>query len=174
MSLTANINSRSPSTGTAVGALSTVGANVARIATDPAARLAARVRADLASVVSQASEAAAYSAEKAKQIAATAAAASWAAWTSFFGSLSVSVLVIVVTLGLLALVTYVYLKLKPTVLLPNSELVGKCPDRWILRDDGKCHPTYQTTCSAFDPELYKDTRCQIAKSCGTTWGGVCN
>jgi hypothetical protein len=147
-------------------------------------------------------------AEKAKQLAMIAAKTSWDASVSFFGSLSVDFLIVVVTLGLLALITFVYLKLKPTILLSNTDFYGQCPDRWIFREEiyaggdeagsppeapntsptprlipgtrtlstkvvGKCWPTYQTTCQPFDPSLYTSTRCDIARSCGTTWHGLC-
>ena len=95
---------------------------------------------------------------------------------NLFGGMPTDILVILVTLGLFALVTFVYLKLKPTIFLSNSDFVGQCPDRWIYREDdgGKCYPTYQTTCSPFDPDLYTRDRCSIAKSCGTSWKGLCN
>jgi len=175
----------------------------------PEARRAARVRSDIAAEAASAAEVALDAAEKARQLAAIAAKASWDASVTFFGSLSVDFLVVVVTLGLLALITFIYLKLKPTILLPNTEFYGQCPDRWIFREDnyaggnevggnstplpnrnpnpslpglptffstqvvGKCWPTYQTTCQPFDPSLYTATRCDIAKSCGTTWTGLC-
>ena len=102
-----------------------------------------------------------------------------------FGGLPMDILIVLMTLGIFALVTFVYLKLKPTVFLPNSEFAGQCPDRWIYREEvhagsdmtavqGKCYPTYQTTGAPFDPALYTHNRCEIAKSCGTTWVGVCN
>ena len=175
----------------------------------PEARRVARVRSDIAAEAASAAEVALDAAEKARQLAAIAAKASWDAGVSFFGSLSVDFLVVVVTLGVLALITFIYLKLKPTILLPNTEFYGQCPDRWIFREDnyaggnevggnstplpnrnpnpslpglptlfstqviGKCWPTYQTTCQPFDPSLYTATRCEIAKSCGTTWTGLC-
>jgi hypothetical protein len=175
----------------------------------PEARRAARVRSDIAAEAANAAEVALDAAEKARQLAVIAAKTSWDASVSFFGSLSVDFLVVVVTLGVLALITFIYLKLKPTILLPNTEFYGQCPDRWIFREDnyaggnevggnstplpnrnpnpslpglptlfstqvvGKCWPTYQTTCQPFDPSLYTATRCDIAKSCGTTWTGLC-
>jgi len=175
----------------------------------PEARRAARVRSDIAADAASAAEVALDAAEKARQLAVIAAKTSWDASVSFFGSLSVDFLVVVVTLGVLALITFIYLKLKPTILLPNTEFYGQCPDRWIFREDnyaggnevggnstplpnrnpnpslpglptlfstqviGKCWPTYQTTCQPFDPSLYTATRCDIAKSCGTTWTGLC-
>lgn len=169
---------------------------------DPQARRAARIRADIAAEAASAAEIALDAAEKAKQLAVIASKASWSAWTSLAGSVTTDFLVVVVTLGLFALVTFVYLKLRPTILLDNTEFYGQCPDRWIFREDthasgsddgsppnkpgtrqgtstlstqvaGKCWPTYQTTCQPFDPSMYKATRCDIAKSCGTTWHGLC-
>jgi hypothetical protein len=71
----------------------------------------------------------------------------------------------------------VYLKLNPTVYLEPGGLHGQCPDRWIYRPDGgggQCWPLYETTCAPFDPSLYQGTLCDIAKSCGTSWKGLCN
>lgn len=169
---------------------------------DPQVRRAARVRAEIAAQADAAAEMALDAAEKAKQLAVAASKATWSAWSYYLGSLSVDILIVLVTLSLFALVTYIYLKLEPTILLPNTELVGQCPDRWIFREDnyaggsdvgsppnqpgtqdnttrlstrviGKCYPTYQTTCEPFDPSMYMKTRCDIAKSCGTTWHGLC-
>jgi hypothetical protein len=148
-------------------------------------------------------------AEEARQISLLQWEAYGSSWIAFFKNFSMSTVIVLVTLGVLALVTFVYLNLEPTVFLPNSEFAGQCPDRWIFREDeyaggnevggnstplpnrnpnpslpglptllstkvvGKCWPTYQTTCQPFDPSLYTKTRCDIAKSCGTTWTGVC-
>ena len=183
--------------------------NAVAKALSPEARRAARVRGDIAAEAASAAEVALDAAEKARQMAVIAAKVSWDASVSFFGSLSVDFLVVLVTLGLLALITFIYLKLNPTVLLPNTEFYNQCPDRWIFREDnyaggnevsgnstplpnrnpnpsmpglpslfstqvvGKCWPTYQTTCQPFDPSLYTANRCDIAKSCGTTWTGLC-
>ena len=216
--LTATVNPR-PTVEEKAGAKPAAGANpdtgkqAAKVADDPKkaeeVALRKKVREDVTAEVAAAAEAAkraaVYASEKAKYF----AAASWNASVAFLGSLSVDFLVVVVTLGLLALITFIYLKLNPTVLLPNTEFYNQCPDRWIFREDnyaggnevggnstplpnrnpnpslpgmptlfstqvvGKCWPTYQTTCQPFDPSLYTANRCDIAKSCGTTWTGLC-
>ena len=188
----------------AAGANPVTGKQAAKVADDrkKAEEVALRkqirddVTAEMAAAAEAARKAAVYASEKAKYF----AAASWNASVAFLGSLSVDFLVVVVTLGVLALITFIYLKLNPTILLPNTEFYNQCPDRWIFREDnyasgnstplpkpslsglptmfstqvvGKCWPTYQTTCQPFDPSLYTSTRCDIAKSCGTTWTGLC-
>jgi hypothetical protein len=84
-------------------------------------------------------------------------------------------LVIVVTLGVFALVAYVYLKLRPTVILPPPSMVATCPGRWSYDPDTRnCVPQYTTQCKAFDPEAYTPVqKCDIANACGTYWKGLC-
>jgi hypothetical protein len=82
-------------------------------------------------------------------------------------------IVVVVTLGVFALVSFVYLKLRPTIILKPDMLHGTCPDRWMMQD-GECTPLYPTQCKAFNPEMYKGQECEIARSCGTSWKGLCN
>jgi hypothetical protein len=81
--------------------------------------------------------------------------------------------VIVTTLGVFALIVYLYLLLKPTVILPPPSLISKCPTRWTYDPDtGDCTPQYPTQCKSFNPDAYPD-KCGIASACGTTWKGLC-
>jgi hypothetical protein len=137
-----------------------------------AATISNTVRTRITEAQEQARSAALYSAEMAKQLGVIA----MNGWLAFLSVVGTDVLLILLTIGIFALVVYVYLKLKPTVFLEHR-LHGQCPDRWIYRPDdngGKCWPLYDTSCAAFDPALYKGTLCDIAKSCGTTWKGLCN
>lgn len=82
-------------------------------------------------------------------------------------------LVIVVTLGVFALFTYIYLvKLQPTIVMKHVESENPCPDRWSF-DGSNCNPNYETQCNPFDPLNYKGHECEIARSCGTSWKGLC-
>jgi len=49
-----------------------------------------------------------------------------------------------------------------------------CPDRWSL-DGGLCVPSYDTTCAPFDPQTItsKAYGCNLARTCGTSWPGMC-
>lgn len=72
-----------------------------------------------------------------------------------------------------ALFVYVYLIIRPTIVLsPNLEHSG-CPDRW-LEVNGECVPQYETNCKAYNPLLYKGQECEIAQSCGTSFKGLCS
>jgi hypothetical protein len=138
-----------------------------------AATISNTVQTRIADAQEQARSAALYSAEMARQLGVIA----MNGWLAFLSVVGTDVLLILLTIGIFALVVYVYLKLKPTILLEPGHLHGQCPDRWIFRPDdnaGKCWPLYETSCAAFDPALYKGTLCDIAKSCGTTWKGLCN
>lgn len=83
--------------------------------------------------------------------------------------------VIVVTLVVFALTTYAYLRLKPTVVVPPAGVVAKCPARWVYNTEtSECEPQYSTKCKAFDPDKVSDKeKCDIVKSCGTYWKGLC-
>jgi len=93
----------------------------------------------------------------------------------YFSGFALDFMTVIVTLGLFSLVTFIYLKLKPTIYIAAGDFKNQCPDRWIFREEeGMCFPTYQTTCSAFNPAQHKGNLCGIAKSCGTTWKGLCD
>ena len=87
-----------------------------------------------------------------------------------------AIIAAVVTLILLVLYKYV---LNPQVIYtPDIANMTKCPDRWNYDPVSKnCVPAYKTSCLPFNPEnSHLDTltsRCNVARSCGTTWSGFC-
>lgn len=81
--------------------------------------------------------------------------------------------VVIVTLGVFALFVYLYLVLRPTVVIPPNTKHSGCPDRW-LEKNGECVPMYETHCQPYIPSLYVGNECDIAKACGTTFKGICN
>ena len=85
------------------------------------------------------------------------------------------IVVICTTVGVFALITYLYFKLEPIVVIPPESIVADCPTRWLYDVDAKeCRPTYSTKCKGFDPTKYSvSEKCDIAKSCGTSWKGLC-
>ena len=51
-----------------------------------------------------------------------------------------------------------------------------CPDSWKYNAQTKmCDPPPNTTCLAFDPTQPQtaQAKCNIARTCGTTWNGFC-
>ena len=94
---------------------------------------------------------------------------------AIFRSYGKDLLVILSTLGVFALVSYVYMVLKPTVILPANTKVSTCPTRWTYDPDTKiCTPQYPTKCLPFNPDRYNNReKCDIANSCETGWKGLC-
>lgn len=82
------------------------------------------------------------------------------------------VFVITVTLGIFALFVYVYLIIRPTIVLSPDVKHSGCPDRW-LEVNGECVPQYPTTCKPYNPQLYAGQECEIARACGTSFKGMC-
>ena len=83
--------------------------------------------------------------------------------------------VIFTTICVFALITYIYLRLDPIVVIPRETAVSDCPSRWYYDTELKeCKPTYSTKCKSFDPKRYTSSeKCDIAQSCGTSWKGLC-
>lgn len=84
--------------------------------------------------------------------------------------------IVVTTLSVFALIAFIYVKLKPTVLIPPESIISKCPARWVFMTEKKrCEPQYPTKCKPFDPDTYSDSeKCDIARACGTYWKGLCD
>jgi len=85
--------------------------------------------------------------------------------------------VILTTIGVFALFAFVYLYLKPTVVLPPPGWNIPCPDRWSYDPDTDyCTPQYPTQCKSFMSSSYMDAsqKCDIAKACGTSWKDICS
>ena len=86
------------------------------------------------------------------------------------------VIIVTVTIAVFAAFVWGYLNLaNPTIVLTKPlGPVNKCPDLWIYDEEKKeCRPSYQTKCKAFNPVFYQGKECEIAKSCGTAWKGLC-
>jgi hypothetical protein len=83
--------------------------------------------------------------------------------------------VVVTTIGVFALVCWLYLKYQPVIVLSNTDMLTTCPTRWIYRVESReCAPLYPTKCMPFNPDSYSPReKCDIAKSCGTSWKGLC-
>jgi hypothetical protein len=79
---------------------------------------------------------------------------------------------------LLFLVIYKFL-INPQVVLPaDLKSMSQCPDMWTFNmKTHMCEPNYKTECLPFDPQAPTLNtvlaKCNVARSCGTTWGGVC-
>jgi len=76
------------------------------------------------------------------------------------------------------IVFYKYVINPQMILRPTLDNMGKCPDNWEYVESSKmCEPRYQTHCTPFDPEENTmktvQSRCNVARTCGTTWGGFC-
>jgi hypothetical protein len=86
-------------------------------------------------------------------------------------------LVIVFTASILAILKYVvgvHIEL-PT----NVKQMTQCPDRWNFNSITKmCEPAYSTHCLPFNPSAATlnnvTAKCNLARSCGTDWSGICN
>lgn len=83
---------------------------------------------------------------------------------------------IIVTMIILLLYKYVF---NPQIVYtPDISKMSKCPDRWNYDPISKtCAPGYKTACLPFNPDLNMDTlnaRCNVARSCGTSWSGFCS
>ena len=84
--------------------------------------------------------------------------------------------IIVTTLAVFALITFIYIKLKPTVVIPPESAVSTCPARWVyMTEKQECQPQYPTKCKPFNPESFSDSeKCSISQACGTYWKGLCD
>jgi hypothetical protein len=79
----------------------------------------------------------------------------------------------VLSIGVL-LVLYKFVFNPQIVSSPSTAKASKCPDRWTF--DGKlCHPQYNTQCMPLDPSKVTSAYqgCNIARTCGTNWPGMC-
>jgi hypothetical protein len=76
------------------------------------------------------------------------------------------------------LVAYKFL-INPQVILPATlSSMSKCPERWNYNAGTQmCDPAYVTSCLPFSPDAPTLTsvlaRCNLAKTCGTSWSGAC-
>jgi len=64
------------------------------------------------------------------------------------------------------------------VVVPDMSKMSQCPDRWNYNPASKqCEAAYQTACLPFDPSASTldsyTAKCNLARTCGTTWSGFC-
>ena len=76
------------------------------------------------------------------------------------------------------LVVYKFVINPQVVLTLDPTKMAKCPDGWSYNLPTKlCQPDSQTTCMAFDPDAPSiqsaAAKCNLARSCGTSWSGMC-
>ncbi len=79
---------------------------------------------------------------------------------------------------LIFLFAYKYLINPQIVYTPDVKNMSQCPDRWNYNQSSKlCEPGYDTSCLPFNPDSPTlnslASRCNIARSCGTTWSEFC-
>ena len=62
------------------------------------------------------------------------------------------------------------------VITPDARKMSKCPDNWTY-DGTVCRPNSQSICMPFDPSAdtiqSASAKCNLARTCGTTWSGLC-
>ena len=85
-------------------------------------------------------------------------------------------LMIPLVIGIQELWLYLF---NPTVhIRPTNQDMSKCPDQWDYSIQTRlCSPNYSTTCRPFNPDANTiqtvNSKCNVARSCGTSWGNVC-
>ena len=85
-------------------------------------------------------------------------------------------IIVTVTIAVFAAFVWGYFNLAhPTIVLTKpAGPVNRCPDLWIYDEEKtECRPSYHTQCKPFNPVFYEGKECEIAKSCGTSWKGLC-
>jgi hypothetical protein len=60
----------------------------------------------------------------------------------------------------------------------NPVRMTQCPDRWNFNSlTNMCEAAYKTTCFPFNPSAATlnsvSAKCNLARTCGTDWSGVC-
>lgn len=88
-----------------------------------------------------------------------------------------STVALTVLFTVLFLVIYKLLINPQIVIRLDPTKMSKCPDGWTY-SKGLCHPNSKTTtCLPFDPNSPTLTtaagKCNLARTCGTTWAGMC-
>jgi hypothetical protein len=79
---------------------------------------------------------------------------------------------------LLMLVIYKFVINPQVVLTLDPTKMAKCPDGWQYSISSKlCEPPASTNCTAIDPDAVAiqsaAAKCNLARTCGTTWSGMC-
>ena len=88
-------------------------------------------------------------------------------------SMPLTVLLSIITIAIvLVLYRYVF---NPKIVKSGSKFnASTCPSGWNHKD-GLCTPSYPTSCSSFDPTKMTSVAqsCNLARTCGTDWPGMC-
>jgi len=86
----------------------------------------------------------------------------------------VSTVALTLVFTVLLLVLYKLVINPQIVVTPIPNLMSKCPDGWSY-DGSVCRPNGQSTCMPFDPDALStaSAKCNLARTCGTTWNGMC-
>ncbi len=87
-----------------------------------------------------------------------------------------STIVWTVLFTILFVVLYKVLINPQIVISPDTTKMAPCPDGWNMVNN-LCTPNYKTTCQPFDPKQSTiqsaSAKCNLARTCGTTWSGMC-
>jgi hypothetical protein len=79
---------------------------------------------------------------------------------------------------LLMLVIYKFVINPQVVLTLDPTKMAKCPDAWVYNSGTKlCEPNMPSECYPFDPDApaiqSAAAKCNLARTCGTSWSGMC-
>jgi len=90
--------------------------------------------------------------------------------------LSTAALTLVFTV--MMILAYKFLINPQIVLTLDGSKMAKCPDAWAFNSGtGLCETNMPTHCTAFDPDAMAiqsaAAKCNLARTCGTTWSGMC-
>jgi hypothetical protein len=83
-----------------------------------------------------------------------------------------------VVFTVLMLVVYKFVINPQVVSSLDPTKMAKCPDGWTYNISTKlCEPNTKTSCYPFDPDATSiqlaAAKCNLARTCGTTWSGMC-
>jgi len=88
----------------------------------------------------------------------------------------------IVTAVLAAIFTILFVAIYKYILnpqyVPTGTNMSQCPDMWNYNSTTKmCEPGYKTHCLPFNPSVNTlvtmTAKCNLARSCGTSWSGMC-
>ena len=90
----------------------------------------------------------------------------------------VSTVALTVVFTVVLLVIYKLVVNPQVVITLDGSQMSKCPDSWTYDSVGQvCRTNGQSTCMPFDPDASTiqtaAAKCNLARTCGTTWNGMC-
>lgn len=90
----------------------------------------------------------------------------------------VSTAALTVLFTVFLLIVYKYVINPQIVLQLDITKMAKCPDSWTYNYAiSLCEPNASTSCTAFNPDATTiqsaTAKCNLARTCGTTWSGMC-